>query len=56
MSRILLTKVELQDRVTTLGQLLFEAVHLLRTEETEDEDRMELVEQFLYKCQKEGMV
>jgi TfoX/Sxy family transcriptional regulator of competence genes len=51
-----MTKAELQQRVDILGQLLFEAVHLLRTEDTSDEDRTEQVEEFLYKCQKEGMV
>lgn len=52
-----MTKAELQERVDILGQLLFEAVHLLRTEESYgDEDRMELVEKFLYKCQRENIV
>lgn len=59
MTRITLTKKELQDRVATLGNLLFEAVHLLRTDpfwDDVDEDRTEQVENFLYRCQKENIV
>lgn len=58
-SRSRTTKADLQARVDILGQLLFEAVHLLRTDpywDDVDEDRTEQVEDFLYKCQKEGMV
>lgn len=54
-----MTKKELQERNDVLGQLLFEAVHLLRTDplwDECDEDRTEQVEDFLYRCQKEGMV
>lgn len=51
-----MTKKELVDKVDTLGRLLFEAVHLLRVEDYADEDREELVKEFLYRCQKEGIV
>ena len=54
MSRV--TKTELQEKVDVLGQLLFEAVHLLRVEDYADEEREELIKEFLYKCQKEGFV
>lgn len=54
MSRV--TKAELQEKVDVLGRLLFEAVHLLRVEEYSDEEREEMVQEFLYKCQKEGFV
>lgn len=49
-------KRELQERVDMLGSLLFEAVHLLRVEDYSDEEREELVKEFLYRCQKEGIV
>ena len=51
-----MTKAELQQRVDALGGLLFEAVHLLRVEDYSDEEREELVAEFLYRCQKEGIV
>lgn len=54
-----MTKKELQERMDILGQLLFEAVHLLRTDpfwDDVDEDRTEQVEDFLYRCQKENIV
>lgn len=51
-----MTKAELQEKVELLGRLLFEAVHLLRVEDYSDEERQELVNEFLYKCQKEGIV
>ena len=51
-----MTKAELQQRVDALGGLLFEAVHLLRVEDYSDEEREELIKEFLYKCQKEGFV
>lgn len=54
MSRV--TKAELQEKVDTLGGLLFEAVHLLRVEDYSDEEREETIQEFLYKCQKEGFV
>lgn len=50
-----LTKSELQEKVDELGSLLFEAVHLLRTEESYgDEEREQLVAEFLVRCQLEG--
>ena len=40
-----------------LGRLLFEAVHLLRTEEDlGDEERNELIAEFLERCRQEGFV
>lgn len=54
-----MTKKELQERNDILGQLLFEAVHLLRTDpfwDDVDEDRTEQVENFLYRCQRENIV
>lgn len=51
-----MTKKEMQERVDSLGRLLFEAVHLLRTEDYSDEDREQVVNEFLYRCQKEGIV
>lgn len=51
-----LTKADLQARVDVLGGLLFEAVHLLRVEDYSDEEREELVKEFLYRCQKELIV
>lgn len=51
-----MSKSELRSRAEVLGRLLFEAVHLLRTENYSDDERQELVEEFLYECQKEGIV
>lgn len=51
-----MTKAELQQRVDVLGGLLFEAVHLLRVEDYSDEEREEMVKDFLYRCQKECIV
>ena len=40
-----------------LGQLLFEAVHLLNTEEDYgDEERNELIQDFLERCRQAGFV
>ena len=51
-----LTKAELKERMEVLGQLLFEAVHLLRTEEDYgDEERNELVQDFLERCRQAGL-
>lgn len=51
------TKAELLQKVEVLGRLLFEAVHLLRTEEDlGDEERNELIAEFLERCRQEGFV
>ena len=52
-----LTKAELKERMEELGQLLFEAVHLLSTEEDYgDEERNELIQDFLERCRQAGFV
>lgn len=52
-----MTKAELADKVEVLGGLLFEAVHLLETEESYgDEDREVLIAEFLERCRQEGFV
>ena len=51
------TKAELKERMEVLGQLLFEAVHLLSTEEDYgDEERNELIQDFLERCRQAGFV
>ncbi len=50
-----MNKAQLEIRCEVLGNLLFEAIHLLITEEDYgDEDRKELVASFLRQCNKEG--
>lgn len=51
------TKAELTEKLEVMGSLLFEAVHLLRTEESYgDEEREDLVSEFLERCRREGIV
>lgn len=51
------TKADLSEKVEVLGSLLFEAVHLLRTEEDYgDEERNELIQDFLERCRQAGFV
>lgn len=54
MSRV--TKAELQEKVDVLGALLFEGVHLFRTEDYSDEDREELIKEYLERCRQAGFV
>lgn len=50
-----MTKAQLELRCEILGNLLFEAIHLLSTEEDYgDVDRQELINRFLRECNKEG--
>ena len=50
-----MNKKELEARCETLANLLFEAYHLLSTEEDYgDVDRQELITRFLRQCNKEG--
>lgn len=52
-----LTKAELAAKLEIMGSLLFEAVHLLRTEESYgDEERDDLIAEFLERCRQEGIV
>ena len=52
-----LTKTELKERMERLGGLLFETVHLLSTEEDYgDEERNELIQDFLERCRQAGFV
>ena len=50
-----MNKKELEARCETLANLLFEAYHLLQTEEDYgDVDRQDLINNFLRQCNKEG--
>lgn len=49
-----MTKAQLELRCSILGNLLFEAIHLLSVEDYADEEREETVSRFLRQCNKEG--
>ena len=50
-----MTKKELEERLTVVGGLLFEAVYILQEIETFDSDE-EMVAEFLTRCRLEGFV
>ena len=50
-----MNKAQLEIRCERLGNLLFEAIHLLSTEEDYgDKERQALIASFLRQCNKEG--
>lgn len=49
-----MTKAQLELRCEILGNLLFEAYHLLSVEDYSDEEREEVVHRFLRDCNREG--